>query len=105
MTNEAIVRAYINMDPVERSRIMRDMAEAQRNAQQRWRTKEEVTMSFGAGSLKAVIRVPPGTRCHPAGPHEFFVDDLSWLDKNSITWHDAYYYGIRLRADQVEEVR
>ena len=67
------------------------------------RTKEEITMTFGKGpaGTQATITIPAGTRCMPTGDGQYFVDDLSWLDRNSITYHDANYYGIRLNADQV----
>ena len=36
------------------------------------------------------------------GTGQYFVEDLSWLDRNSMTWHDANYYGIRLTPSQIE---
>lgn len=69
------------------------------------RTKHEITTTFGKGPIQATITIPAGTRCKPCGDStgQFFVDDLSWLDKRTqgLTYHDAYYYGIRLNADQV----
>lgn len=70
------------------------------------RTKAEIRMQFSKGGFQVEICIPAGTRCKPAGNGQFFVDDLAWLDKRTqgLTYHDAYYYGIRLDADQVEEV-
>jgi hypothetical protein len=65
------------------------------------KTAHEIKMKFGKGGIVVDIVIPAGTRCKPAGHDQFFVADLSWLDRNSMTWHDAYYYGIRLNADQV----
>jgi hypothetical protein len=59
-------------------------------------------MMFGKGSIQVEITIPAGTRCSPAGHGQWFVEDLSWLDRRSMTWHDANYYGIRLNEDQVE---
>jgi hypothetical protein len=66
-------------------------------------TKKPITMMFGKGGFKAEITIPEGTRVSPTGDGQYFVEDLSWLNRNSMTWHDANYYGIRLDADQVEE--
>ena len=66
------------------------------------KTSREITMTFGKGSIQAEITIPAGTRVVSASHGEYFVDDLSWLDRNGMTWHDAYYYGIRVPADQVE---
>jgi len=68
------------------------------------KTKREIKMDFGKGSFQVPIVIPAGTRVSPAGHGQYFVDDLSWLDRNSMTWHDANYYGIRIDADQVEEI-
>jgi hypothetical protein len=70
-------------------------------------TSKEITMEFGAGRLKNTITIPAGTRVQPVKPFPtqtrplFWVDDLSFLDRNSITHHDAEHYGITLSADQV----
>lgn len=69
-----------------------------------WRTKEAVSMKFGKGGIQADIIIPAYTRCSPTSHGQFFVEDLSWLDRNSMTWHDANYYGIRIDAEKVEEV-
>jgi hypothetical protein len=58
-------------------------------------------MKFGKGG-QADIVIPAGTRVSPTGDGQWFVKDLSWLDRNSMTWHDANYYGIRLDTDQVD---
>ncbi len=67
------------------------------------RTSKPITMLFGKGGIQTEITIPAGTRVSPASHGQYFVEDLSWLDRNSMTWHDANYYGIRLNADQVEE--
>jgi hypothetical protein len=65
------------------------------------RTTSEIKMKFGKGGIQVDITIPAGTRCSETGDGQYFVEDLSWLDRNSMTWHDANYYGIRLSADQV----
>jgi hypothetical protein len=69
-------------------------------------TAREIKMKFGRGSplMQVEITIPAGTRVSPTGDGQFFVEDLSWLDKRTmgLTWHDANYYGIRLTADQVQ---
>lgn len=71
------------------------------------KTKHEIKMNFGegrpamGGSVHA-ITIPAGTRVMHADGGQFFVDDISFLDRNSMAYHDANYYGIRLDADQVE---
>lgn len=66
-------------------------------------TAHEVRMMFGKGpaSMQVEIVIPAGTRCSETGDGQYFVEDLSFLDRNSTTWHDANYYGIRLTAEQV----
>jgi hypothetical protein len=66
-----------------------------------FKTTAPITMEFGKGGIKVPITIPAGTRCSETGDGQFFVEDLSWLDRNSMTWHDANYYGIRLNTDQV----
>lgn len=68
------------------------------------KTARAITMMFGKGhpSMQVEITIPAGTRVSPTGDGQYFVEDLSWLDRNSMTWHDANYYGIRIDADQVE---
>lgn len=77
----------------------------------RFRTKEEiapVTIEVAAVLTTYPVTVPKHTRCREitsgtiAG--SFWVDDLSWLDPNSMLYHDAYYRGIVLTPDQVEEL-
>lgn len=68
------------------------------------RTKQAITMKFGKGGIQVDITIPAHTRCSPASHGQFFIEDLSWINRNSMTWHDANYYGIRVDADQVEEV-
>jgi hypothetical protein len=65
------------------------------------KTTHEIKMMFGKGPLQTEITIPAGTRVSPASHGQYFVEDLSWLDKNSMTYHDANYYGIRLNADQL----
>lgn len=65
-------------------------------------TKHEIKMMFGKGGVQTEIVIPAGTRISPASRGQWFVEDLSWLDRNSMTWHDANYYGIRLDATMVQ---
>lgn len=67
------------------------------------KTTAPITMMFGKGGIQAEITIPAGTRVTATGDGQWFVEDLSWLDRNSMTWHDANYYGIRLSSDQVAE--
>jgi hypothetical protein len=67
-------------------------------------TRGEIKMPFGKGGIQVEIIIPAGTRVSPASHGQYFVEDLGFLDRNSMTWHDANYYGIRLNADQVEVV-
>ena len=68
------------------------------------RTKHPISMKFGKGGIQADITIPAGTRVSACadGTGQYFVEDLSWLDRNSMTWHDANYYGIRLTPSQIE---
>lgn len=72
------------------------------------KTKHAITMEFGKGRIKAPLTIPAGTRvikCPPDGDgisRGYFVDDLSFLDSRTITYHDAYYYGIRVSAQDVD---
>lgn len=74
------------------------------------RTRQMIDMQWdaGPGANNAVYHlvIPAHTRVRPTDdkPGEFWVDDLSWLDKNSMAYHDAYYRGVRLAADQIEGV-
>lgn len=70
------------------------------------KTKNEITMNFGKGGLQYPITIPAGTRVSDCGDGtgQFFVEDISFIDRKHIVWHDANYYGIRLNADQVEVV-
>jgi hypothetical protein len=74
----------------------------------RFRTKEEITTRFTAVQTTYDITIPKHTRCREitsgSTAGSFWVDDLSWIDRKSILHHDAYYYGIVLSEDQVEEV-
>jgi hypothetical protein len=51
-----------------------------------------------------VITIPAGVRVKeiPGEAGMYWVDDLTWLPKNSIQLHDATYYGIRLKEEDVE---
>jgi hypothetical protein len=75
----------------------------------RYRTKEEitpVTIEVAAVLTTYMATIPKHTRCREitsgtiAG--QFWVDDLSWIDPNSIFYADACYRGIVLSEDQVE---
>lgn len=64
------------------------------------KTKREITMDFRD---HGPITIPKGTRVSPAGDGEFFAENFgTYLPKNSIQMHDATYYGIRIKADEVE---
>lgn len=66
------------------------------------RTSTEIEIAFGPTGWRVHhVTVPAGTRVSPTGDGQWFVEDLSWLDRNSLVWHDANYYGIRLTTDQV----
>ncbi len=71
------------------------------------KTASEIKMKFGKGGLLADITIPAGTRVVACGDasEQFFVDDLTWLDRKTqgMSLHDATYYGIRLNKDQVCE--
>ncbi len=69
-------------------------------------TSKDITITFGAtGCPPHTVTVPKGTRVSPISgePTKMFVEDLSWLDRNSMAWHDANYYGIRLNITDTEE--
>lgn len=51
------------------------------------------------------ITIPAGTRCVKIeGEHAcLFVDDLSWIPKEQpCLKHDATYYGIRVKREQIK---
>lgn len=71
------------------------------------KTIHEIKVAFGEGRPAMGgsvhhLTIPAGTRVSATGDGQYFVEDLSWLDRRSMAWHDANYYGIRLNADQVE---
>ena len=52
--------------------------------------------------------IPAETLCKKLidgqGGHHYIVDDLSWIvDLQGMLYHDAYYSGIPVPADMVEE--
>lgn len=67
------------------------------------KTRHELVVTFGAtGCPQHTVTVPAGTRCILTdNPNEVFVDDLSWLDSNSMAYHDAVHRGIRLDRSKV----
>ncbi len=71
-------------------------------------TVREITIPYGKGGLIVDITIPSHTRVVPCPDTsgEFFVDDLSWIDRRTqgMTLHDATYYGIRLPRLEIEEV-
>jgi hypothetical protein len=64
--------------------------------------KETFTHKYGHGGS---VTVPAGSRTTSASAHG---GDFRWLDpsifhKDSIEYHDAYYYGIRVPTDNQTE--
>lgn len=65
--------------------------------------KETFTYTFGNGNS---VLVPAGARTQSASVHGDV--DFRWLDpsvypRNSIAWHDAEYYGVRVPLSNTEE--
>jgi hypothetical protein len=72
------------------------------------KTAREIQMKFGEGRPAMGgsvhdITIPAGTRVVPTDDAQFFVDDLRFLDRNSMAYHDAYHYGIRLNWEDVTD--
>ncbi|KVV07410.1 hypothetical protein [Burkholderia ubonensis] len=72
---------------------------------------EETAVNFGAAGskLKYDVIVPAGTRCVKleggGGTPVWVVEDLSFIeDKQSILYHDAYYYGIKVEESQLTNI-
>ena len=69
------------------------------------KTRTEIKMNFGKGSIAYPITIPAGTRCRACADAtgQYFVDDLRWINPTTegVALHDATYYGIRLEPDQV----
>jgi hypothetical protein len=65
------------------------------------RVKEEFTHKYGHGG---VVTVPAGARTTSASVHGGFRwVDPSIFHKDSIEYHDALYYGIRVYPDNLTE--
>jgi hypothetical protein len=65
------------------------------------RVKEEFTHKYGHGG---VVTVPAGARTTSASAHGGFRwVDPSIFHKDSIEYHDALYYGIRVYPDNQTE--
>lgn len=65
------------------------------------------TNSSGAGRVGYDVTVPAGTLCHKldGGSATWVVADLSFItDKNSILYHDADHYGIRIPEDRLKDI-
>jgi hypothetical protein len=65
------------------------------------RVKEEFTHKYGHGG---VVTVPAGARTTSASVHGGFRwVDPSIFDRDSVEYHDAEYYGIRVYPDNLTE--
>jgi len=65
------------------------------------RVKEEFTHTFGHGGS---VTVPAGARTTSASVHGGFRwVDPSIFDRDSVEYHDAEYYGIRVYPDNLTE--
>lgn len=69
-------------------------------------TVSRLAGEFTVASNKYTVDIPKGTRCALVkdGPKAgfYWVDDLEWINpENRMLKHDAYFYGILLKADQV----
>lgn len=68
------------------------------------RTSKEIKTTVGGGSIKYDVTVPKGVLCRNLGTH-WVVDQLSWLDKNSGAYHDAFYRGITVNESDLEDAK
>ena len=76
-----------------------------------FRTKKEITTTFGGSHLlefRHTVTVPKGqrvTRCQDSSKQYFVEDFQEWVKPlGGIELHDATHYGIRVNAEDVEEV-
>ncbi len=71
------------------------------------RTKQEISMSIFGYDI-VIPKGTPTTNKTACGidPNYNFIADLSWIDKKNQygLWHDAYYYGINIAPELLEEV-
>ncbi len=71
-------------------------------------TKCEIKTSFSPSCSKLSwdVVVPKGTEVRGCMDRtgQFFVEDLSFIDKKTspLLYHDALYYGIRINKEDVE---
>lgn len=73
-------------------------------------TSEEITTEFGASgsTVKHTVTVPARTRCVKleGGTSTWVVQDLTFLpNKNSIEYHDADHYGIRISEEKIADIQ
>lgn len=73
-------------------------------------TRTELTIEFGASGskLKYSATVPAGTKVgkRDGGADQWIVDDLSFIeDKNSLMYHEADHYGIRVPESEIANIR
>lgn len=65
------------------------------------KTKREIRIENWRDHGPLVI--PAGQPVVPTSHNQFFVESFgSFLDRNSMAYHDAKYYGIRVDAEDVE---
>ncbi|WP_095158144.1 hypothetical protein [Pseudomonas sp. Irchel 3E13] len=74
------------------------------------KTAAELVVEFGvSGSkLKNTVTVPKGTRVCllEGGSPTWVVDDLSFIDdRNSILYHDAEHYGIKIPVESIQDIQ
>lgn len=75
-----------------------------------FKTRFPISKKFSANqsSLSWIITIPKGTKVKPCNDNtkQYFVDDLSFIDrkKEPLLYHDAYYYGIRVDNEFIEEM-
>ena len=73
-------------------------------------TREELKVTFGATGSRLThdVVVPAGTRVRQLQGGQsahWVVEDIGFItDKNSLTYHDAKYYGIPVADDQVANI-
>ena len=71
------------------------------------RTRRELTLTFGPGRIQHTVTVPKGHRLSRRrdghGGDTYFVEEFeNLLRGSSFAIHDANYYGIRVRPEDVE---
>lgn len=74
------------------------------------KTATELVIEFGASGAKVknTVTVPQGTRVCllEGGSPTWVVQDLSFIaDRNSIAYHDADHYGIRVPVESIVDIQ